>query len=160
MCVDIINIKGFRSSRAQMFFKTALIKNFAIFLGKHLCWSLIYFVFSSEYCKILKASFFYRTSQWLLLTLWFLYWFLSIVLSYHAKKLKKSRFCCRSSIDMQTSSTLQITLKTITVSIIKIDFMMSRDIFHRKRCSENMQEIYRRIPMPKCDFNKVALQLS
>ena len=28
-----------------------------------------------------------------------------------------------------------------------------------KRCSENMQQIYRRTPMPKCDFNKVALQL-
>ena len=26
-------------------------------------------------------------------------------------------------------------------------------------CSENMQQIYRRIPMPKFDFNKVALQL-
>ena len=26
----------------------------------------------------------------------------------------------------------------------------------RKRCSENMQQIYRRIPMLKCDFNKVA----
>ena len=24
------------------------------------------------------------------------------------------------------------------------------------RCSESMQEIYRRTPMPKCDFNKVA----
>ena len=24
----------------------------------------------------------------------------------------------------------------------------------RKRCVENMQEIYRRTPMPKCDFNK------
>ena len=29
----------------------------------------------------------------------------------------------------------------------------------RNRCSENMQQIYRRTPMPKCDFNKVALQL-
>ena len=29
----------------------------------------------------------------------------------------------------------------------------------RKRCSENMQEIYRRTPMPKCDFNKVAATL-
>ena len=28
----------------------------------------------------------------------------------------------------------------------------------RKRCSENMQQIYRRTPMPKCDFNKVAFQ--
>ena len=26
----------------------------------------------------------------------------------------------------------------------------------KKRCSENMQQIYRRIPMPKCNFNKVA----
>ena len=29
----------------------------------------------------------------------------------------------------------------------------------RKRCSENMQQIYRRTPMPKCDFNKVEKQL-
>ena len=27
----------------------------------------------------------------------------------------------------------------------------------RKKCSENMQQYYRRTPMPKCDFNKVAL---
>ena len=26
----------------------------------------------------------------------------------------------------------------------------------RKRCSENIQKIYRRTPMPKCDFNNVA----
>ena len=26
----------------------------------------------------------------------------------------------------------------------------------KKRCSENMQQIYRVTPMPKCDFNKVA----
>ena len=29
----------------------------------------------------------------------------------------------------------------------------------RKRCSENMQQIYRSKPKPKCDFNKVSLQL-
>ena len=29
----------------------------------------------------------------------------------------------------------------------------------RKRCSENMKQIYKRTPMPKCDFNKVAKQL-
>ena len=28
-----------------------------------------------------------------------------------------------------------------------------------KRCSENIQQIYRRTPMAKCDFNKVAKQL-
>ena len=29
----------------------------------------------------------------------------------------------------------------------------------RKRCSENVQQIYRRTPMPKCDFKRVAKQL-
>ena len=29
----------------------------------------------------------------------------------------------------------------------------------RKSCSENMQQIYRRTPMLKCDFNKFAKQL-
>ena len=29
----------------------------------------------------------------------------------------------------------------------------------RKRCSENMQQIYRRKPIPECDLNKVATQL-
>ena len=29
----------------------------------------------------------------------------------------------------------------------------------KKRCSENMLQIYRRTPMPKCDFNKIAKQL-
>ena len=28
----------------------------------------------------------------------------------------------------------------------------------RKKCSENKQQIYRRTLVPKCDFNKVALQ--
>ena len=30
----------------------------------------------------------------------------------------------------------------------------------RKRCSENMQQICRRKPMPKCDFNKVAIEIT
>ena len=29
----------------------------------------------------------------------------------------------------------------------------------KKSCSENMHQIYRRTPMPKCYFNKVAMQL-
>ena len=31
--------------------------------------------------------------------------------------------------------------------------------FLRKRCFEIMQQIYRRAPMPKCEFNKVAEQV-
>ena len=33
----------------------------------------------------------------------------------------------------------------------------SRDVL-RKRCPENMQQIYRRIPTPKYNFDKVAKQ--
>ena len=29
-----------------------------------------------------------------------------------------------------------------------------------KRCSEDMQQIYRRTPIPKCDFNKVAIKIT
>ena len=32
------------------------------------------------------------------------------------------------------------------------------EVFSGKRCSENMQQIYRRTSMPKCSFSKVALQ--
>ena len=35
----------------------------------------------------------------------------------------------------------------------------SRDVLI-KRCSENMQQIYRRTPMPKCDFNNVAIEIT
>ena len=34
----------------------------------------------------------------------------------------------------------------------------SRGIF-MKKCSENMQQVYRTAPIPKCDFNNVTLQL-
>ena len=33
------------------------------------------------------------------------------------------------------------------------------EVFLKKSCPKNMQQIYRRTPLPKCDFNKVALQL-
>ena len=32
------------------------------------------------------------------------------------------------------------------------------EVFFKKRCSESMQQIYRRTLMQKCDFNKVALR--
>ena len=44
---------------------------------------------------------------------------------------------------------------TIVVKVTNIQKQPSRGVL-RKSCSENMQEIYRRTPMPKCDFNKVA----
>ena len=43
----------------------------------------------------------------------------------------------------------------------KFDFKRNKQLSRgvlRKRCSENVQQIYRRTPMPKCDFNKAALR--
>ena len=39
-----------------------------------------------------------------------------------------------------------------------LETALSRNSPLWKRCSEKMQQIYRRTPMPKFDFNKVALQ--
>ena len=53
----------FRSSRSQMFFEIGVFKNFAIFTGNHLCWSLLEVpaqAFSCEYCEIFKNSFYQR----------------------------------------------------------------------------------------------------
>ena len=43
-------------------------------------------------------------------------------------------------------------------SILHLHKQLSRGVLS-KRCSENMQQIYRITPMPKWDFNKVAKQL-
>ena len=40
---------------------------------------------------------------------------------------------------------------------MKIRKQLSRGVV-RKECSENMQQIYRKTPMPKCHFSEVALQ--
>ena len=51
-----------------------------------------------------------------------------------------------------TKVTLDISHKYVNPEVV------ARDVL-RKRCSENMQQIYRRTtPMSKCDFNKVAKQ--
>ena len=73
-----------------MFFKLGVLKNFANFTGKHLCWGLFIIklqgwkvaglrrsaillkrestqVFPCEICKIFKNTFFYKHLQWLLL---------------------------------------------------------------------------------------------
>ena len=47
---------------------------------------------------------------------------------------------------------------TVLSNVRTIQKQPSRGVLS-KRCSENMQQIYRRTPMPKCDFNKFAKQL-
>ena len=70
-----------RSSRLQMFFIIDVLKHFAIFTGKHLCWSLFLIkqqacnfikketptqVFSCEHYENFKNSFFTEHFGWLL----------------------------------------------------------------------------------------------
>ena len=49
-------------------------------------------------------------------------------------------------------------MMSVKVEMMKLQKQPSRDVL-RKRCSENIQQIYRRTPMPKCDYNKVAIGL-
>ena len=51
---------------------------------------------------------------------------------------------------------------TFWLFLTKIDCNQQKQPFRgvlRKRCSENMQQMYRKKPMPKCDFNKTAKQV-
>ena len=65
--------KTCRSSRLQMFFKIGVLKNFAIFTGKHLCWSLFLIKWQAFRCfpenigKFLRAAFFIEHLRRLLL---------------------------------------------------------------------------------------------
>ena len=71
-----------RSSRSQMFFKILTFKNFAIFTGKHLCWSLFLIKLQAFRCfpvniaKLLRAAFFMEHLRWLFLQMfWFTFIF-------------------------------------------------------------------------------------
>ena len=55
-----------RTSRSKVFSDKSVLKNFAKFTRKHLCWSLKKKntptqVFSCEFCEIFKNTSFYRT---------------------------------------------------------------------------------------------------
>ena len=51
-----------------------------------------------------------------------------------------------------------ICLWHFLVNEILLQKQPSRGVI-RKRCSKNMKQIYRRTPLPQCDFNKVAVNL-
>ena len=71
---------AFCTPRCQMFFKIGILKTFAIFTRKHLCWRLflirlqsrrsaILLKRDSKYCEIFKNTFFTEHLRWLLLLL-------------------------------------------------------------------------------------------
>ena len=57
------------SSCSQMFFKIGILKNFAIFTGKHLCLRLKHRCFPVNVAKFLRTAFFIEHIWWLLLIL-------------------------------------------------------------------------------------------
>ena len=50
---------------------------------------------------------------------------------------------------------LGLKFKEISQKMLRLEKYPSRGVF-KKRCSENMLQIYRRTSMPKCYFNKVT----
>ena len=51
---NILSICLLRSSRWQMFFNIDVLKTFAIFTGKHLCWSLFFLCWCLQVCNFIK----------------------------------------------------------------------------------------------------------
>ena len=52
----------FQKQPSEVFCKIGVLKNFANFTGKHLCWSLLLIkLFSCEFFELFKSIFFYRT---------------------------------------------------------------------------------------------------
>ena len=95
--------------------------------------------------------------------MWFLYWRCGQQFLYGLKMGKKTynfvknKLCltywwCNDGLSKQ----MDIFLTYSFFKCSNFQKQPSRGVL-RKRCSENMQQIYRRTPMPKCDFNKVAL---
>ena len=65
-----------------------------------------------------------------------------------------------SVFSLSCSATPLISQMCISQKVKVAIFRSSHpEVFFKKRCSESMQQIYRRTLMQKCDFNKVALQL-
>ena len=74
-----------------------------------------------------------------------------------------SVICCSLTINCKLIFLVNIVTALhdgcfILMWVRPIHQQLSRGLL-RKRCSENIQQIYRRTPILKCDYNKVAMQL-
>ena len=71
----------------------------------------------------------------------------------------KQKITQRQSLKPKTNWNFK-ALFGLLISTISITHKSSRpEVFLKKRCSENMQQIYRSTSKPKCDFNKAAKEL-
>ena len=113
----------FRNSLMQMFFKTVVARNCAMFTGKHLCWSLFLiknnlnstfsqrrlqhrWFLSCENCEIFTNTFFMEYLQWLFLSVWYktIQWWASADLLFLIKNIicgmVSTKKVCRSGQSM------------------------------------------------------------
>ena len=134
----------FRSSPPEVFLGESVLKICSKITGEHPCQSMI----SIKLLWVrptLKVYLLEGTKNLFFVWIYFfLFWF---ILSFYY------RF-----ISGQTSNIFLNALKARFDLLLCIQKQPSRDVLRRK-CSGNMQQIYRRTPMSKYDFNKVALQL-
>ena len=89
----------------------------------------------------------------------------SIVIIYYFLLTRCSLLIISYSLQLVvTMGKIVAKLRTKGICFKKSDKMNNKDQEQpsrgvlRKRCSENMQQIYSRTPMPKCDFNEVVKQ--
>ena len=66
---------------------------------------------------------------------------------------------CNNPVRYDLSQELKSVQKTVLTDTNRSIQKQPSWLVLKKRWSENMQQIYMRTPMPKCDLNKVALQL-
>ena len=77
----------------------------------------------------------------------------------HVPDIGKTCFSCKYKMVYNNAKCFKTRYTKIIIQHLTLFQKQPLRGLLKKKCSENMQQIYRRIPMPKCDFNKVAKQL-
>ena len=79
------------------------------------------------------------------------------------KRIKRQiNYDLKNSSDWVNANKIALNVKNRACYVYVWSLMVQKQpprVVRKKRSSENMQQIYRRTPMLKCDFNKVAKQL-
>ena len=136
-----------------MLYITLILNHVVSELEKFVLWLI------KTWNEFLKANLFWdRKSQ--------LYWFLLSKIFHHYKPYFKFFVSCYSFlyfliyvINFDKYFPKQFWLNTLPGTSSGFLFLEQSRRVLTKRCPENMQQIYGRTPIPKCDFNKAAKQL-
>ena len=138
-----------RSSHQRCSMKKGVLKNFTKFTGKHLCQSLFYNKFAGlSPATLIKKRLWHRCFPVSFVKLLITTFLQNTSGPHFWKKTDKRKWKWKSMAILKTSYLAKlIEQKQPSTGVLS------------KKCSENMQQIYRSIPMQKCDFNIAAKQL-